>query len=520
VKPLPSGIGLDFSLRVGDPVKALKDAKREALFLVLIPAILLLIVVPAVYATASGLSPAVVALLNDLSGIVDVVLLLGIIALPLAYVRGFYPKGSFSRMIFFILHSLFLVYYIYAVLVFSHLGDGLSGIGVHFDYNEAVLLLMLIPLFSIVVAVGEVVDERKNWKEKLGFPVKRKPLNTASAFLDFNPRTGKLGDAAKACRRSYAFWLVLPLIALSIAAGAIRDTSQIINNLALASEIDSIATAIIPVSIIIVVLSFPWGFYPKGSFGRFVFGIVVTPILVLFVLSVFASGALQRALFNSGISVDLNLVELLLVFYALSFLIVPACELADNRRAWKKTYGRSLKKLSPSKPGLMTDFRVRYAKFLNGAKDGRKAIISFVVLPVVVLVAIRATLQSSDNPLMQQALASLVGLDTKIAIVGFGLAAVMFVRGMWGPGAFSRLMFGLVATLVDVLWTLVLIGGLNTINAEINIPGGFSIDLSPYLNIVLILFVVLAAFSGVRYAMEYARYRAQWLNNRESLVVE
>jgi hypothetical protein len=520
VKPLPSGIGLDFSLRVGDPGKALKGAKREALGLVLIPALILLIAIPAVFAFASSISPSVAALLNDLSSIVDIVLLLGVIALPLAYIRGFYPKGSFSRMLVFILHSLFLVYFIYSVLVCSHLGDGISGVGLHFDYNEAVLLLMLIPLFSIIVAVGEVVDDRKNWEEKLGFQVKRKPINTASAFLDFNPRTGKLGDAARACRRSYTFWLVLPLITLSIAAGVIRDTSDILNNLALASEIDNIATAIIPISVIIVILSFPWGFYPKGSFGRFLFGIVVTPILVLFVLSVFMNGQLQQALFNSGIKVDLSFVELMLVLYALSFIIVPACELADNRRAWKKIYGRSLKQLSPPKPGLMTDFRIRYARFLNGAKDGRRAIILFVVLPILVLVVARAALQSTDNTYVQQALADLHGLDTKLALVGFGLAAVMFLRGTWGPGAFSRLLFGLVVTVVDVLWTLVLIGGLSNVSAQINVPGGYSIDLSPYLGYVLIIFVVLAAFIGVKYAFEYARHREQWVKTRESLVIE
>ncbi len=520
VKPLPSGIGLDFTPRVGDPARAIKDTKRWFLGLVLIPAVLLLVAVPAVYSLAPSLSPAVIALLDDLSGIVDVVLLLGIVALPLTYFRGFYPKGSFSRMTLFILQSLFLVYYIYSVLVYSNLGTGLDGVGLHFDYNEVVLLLMLIPLFSIVVAVGEVVDERMNWKERLGLAVRRKPINTASAFLDFNPRTGRLGDAAKACRRSYIFWMVLPLIALSVAAGIVRDATVITNNLGLASEIDAIATAIIPVSIIIVAISFPYGFFPKGSFGRFVFGMALVPVLVLFVLSVFGNGALQRALFNSDLKVDLSFVQLLIMLYALSFAIVPACEVADGRRAWKKMYGRSLKQLSPSRPGLMTDFRIRYAKFVSGAKDGRKGIISFVVIPVIVLVATRAALESTDNPYMQQALASLVGLDAKLAIVGFGLAAVMFVRGLWGPGAFSRLLFGLVATAVDVLWTLVLIGGLDNVSAQINIPGGFSIDLSPYLGYVLIIFVILAAFSGVKYTMEFLRHREEWSKTRETRVVE
>jgi hypothetical protein len=325
---------------------------------------------------------------------------------------------------------------------------------------------------------------------------------------------------AKAARRSFIFWLVLPLIALSISAGIVRDTTAITNNLGLASEIDAIATAIIPVSIIIVVLSFPYGFYPKGSFGRFVFGVALVPLLVLFVLSVFGNGALQRALFNSDIQVDLSFVQLLLMLYALSFVIVPACEVADNRRIWKKTYGRALKQLSPSRPGLMTDFRLRYAKFVNGAKDGRKAIISFVVIPIIVLVAARAALQSSGNPYVQQALSNLVGLDTKIAVIGFVLAGVMFVRGMWGPGAFSRLVFGLIAAFVDVIWTLVLIGGLTNINAEINIPGGFSIDLTPFLNIILIIFVILAALTGVKYAFEYVRHREEWLRTRETRVVE
>ncbi|HVO77353.1 MAG TPA: hypothetical protein VMS79_00625, partial [Methanomassiliicoccales archaeon] len=129
VKPLPPPIKLDFIPRVGDPNRAIKDAKRWALGLVIIPAALLLILVPAAYTFIHTLSPAQIALLTDLSNIVDIVLLLGIAAVPLAYIKGFYPKGSFSRMTFFIVQSLFLVFYVYAVLVYSNLGSGLSGVG-------------------------------------------------------------------------------------------------------------------------------------------------------------------------------------------------------------------------------------------------------------------------------------------------------------------------------------------------------------------------------------------------------
>jgi hypothetical protein len=68
------------------------------------------------------------------------------------------------------------------------------------------------------------------------------------------------------------------------------------NNQGMADAFKQVLDAIIPFSIAIVIFSFPRGFYPKGSMGRFVFGSIVVLLILFLVNAAFLSGGLERSL--------------------------------------------------------------------------------------------------------------------------------------------------------------------------------------------------------------------------------
>jgi hypothetical protein len=434
--------------------------------------------------------------------------------------RGFYPKGSFGRLTFSLGYVLFLVVYIYLVLVGRGLNDWFFDNGIHFDYDLIVLLIMIIPAFQAIEALGELIDERKPWKARLGFPIKGKQLNVDSMLLDFNPRTGKIGNGAKAAKRSYIGWLLVPFLILSLVSGILDDVTQIANNVALAQEIGDIAGAIAPFALIIIALSFVWGFYPRGSFGRLTFGILKVPFILLLVNAIFLNGALEQALWNSDLKITLGpIIELFLIYAALVALI-PVCELIDYRREWKFKVGRKLRALSAPEKGLLTDFKLRYTRFVEGAKMARRTFRSYIITPVIFILVIRAVLISLNEPILNQALQGLQDLDSVVLSIGLVLVIVQFCRGSYRAGSFSRLCFGLIATGIIVLWTYTFFNGMIRFNTLIGVPDTpIQFDLAPYLQWFLIIMLVWAALKGVRYLIEYIRHRNQWLESRESWVV-
>ncbi len=517
--PLKESLALDFSLRVGIPPMAQREARNKLLLLIIIPALLLLLIPPLV-SSLIDVPFEGLRLFTVLANIAGSLLLLGLALLPIAWMRGFYPKGSFGRLAFSLAYVLFLIAYIFLVLVGHGLNDWFFDNGIHFDYGLMVLLVMIIPAFQAVEALGELIDERKPWKARLGFAITGKQLNVDSMLLDFNLRTGKLGNGAKAAKRAYVGWLLVPFIILSILSGVLDDMTQIANNVALAQEIGKIASAIAPFALIVIALSFVWGFYPRGSFGRLTFGILKVPFILLFVNAIFLGGALEQALWNSDLKITLAPVIELFLIYAALVALIPVCELIDYRREWKFKVGRKLKPLSAPEKGILTDFKLRYTRFVEGAKNARRTFRSYIIIPVLFVLVFRAVLTSLNEPILNQAIQGLQDLDTTVLLIGVVLVVVQFCRGSYRAGSFSRLCFGLIATGFIVLWTYTFVKGMTEINTLISVPDTpVQFDLAPFLQIFLIIMLIWSALVGVRYLIEYGRHRNQWLESRESWVV-
>jgi hypothetical protein len=117
-------------------------------------------------------------------------------------------------------------------------------------------------------------------------------------------------------------------------------------------------------------------------------------------------------------------------------------------------------------------------------------------------------------------------LNTSIFIIGGAMVVVQFWRNSWGRGSFSRMVFGLAATGLGVLWTIILLSGLMSMNTnvQIGIPGtGFALDISGQLNqalqYIFIIAIVFSCLAGVKYFREYLHNRRFWLEDRDKGVV-
>ena len=486
--------------------------------LITIPALLLLLIPPAV-ASLVNVPAEGLRLFSVLASIVGSLLLLGLALLPIAWMRGFYPKGSFGRLTFSLAYVLFLIVYIYMVLVGHGLNSWFFDNGIHFDFDLIVILLMIIPAFQAVEALGELIDERKPWKARLGFAIKGKPLNVDSMLLDFNLRTGKIGNGAKAAKRAYIGWLLVPFLVVSILSGY-------------------------------------WTMWPDRKQCRF------------------GAGDRQDRQCNRTVRLDHNRFELLLGLLSPRFVRTahlrpsqgafhPAVrqrdipewragagvlelELEDRPRPDNRSLpdlrgaggvaadlrahrlpqgvevqGRPETEASErSREGVVHRLQAALYPLRGRAKMARRTFRSYIIMPVIFVLIVRAVLTSLNEPILNQAIQGLQNLDSSVFVIGGLLVIVQFCRGSYRAGSFSRLCFGIIAAVLTVLWTYVFISGMTRINTLVELPGtSFQFDLSPFLQLFLIIMLLWSAIIGLRYLIEYGRHRTQWLDSRESCVV-
>jgi len=465
------------------------------------------------------ISDALRSSLNDLS---TTLLIYGILVSIFGFFRGFYSKGTVSRLLFSEIEALSLGVYFYVLFYTSTFPDVLRQIDIQLDLPFLFLSSLVIPLLIAIMAVGELVDERGNWKKSLGLQVKSGHLDIESKWLDFNPRIGKIGEGARLSLIAYALFIFLPVIFLTLISVTLENI-DFQNNQGMADAFKEVLNAIIPFGILIVLLSFPRGFYPKGTFARVLFGAIVVVLTLMLVDAAFLSGGLEGAFLASGVIIDLNPVLLVILLYATLGFVVVVAELLDNRRKWMKGIGRKVEPWTKDEGQSMAmDFRIRYAAFVSGAKKGKGVFRRYIIYPTIIVVIIIAALKYLNDPTYD---ASLNELQKLIGVtLTFGLLVVLaqFLRASYPKGSVSRLTFGLAVVVFIVIWALQFMGGVvDAIMVTIEAVEGssdISTFINPYLNYLLIPFLAWAGFLAIWYAIQYFSHRKEWADKRAKFI--
>jgi len=513
--PQPRTGGYEFGRHAGDFQSANRTAKIFIMGLVVTPAIVLIFLVFCMRVFDFTDTNAL-ALRNALNDMTQALLLFGVPVLVLSWLRGFYPRGTISRWAFGSLLGLLMIGMFTALLLFTGLQDALSANGFDLDLGRIWLLVLVLMVFVLLRGMGELADERKAWKRQVGIPIMERKLDPNSRALDFSPGTGKLGLGFRASYRTLLKFMVVPVIIIMVVIAILHRAfsdpvgTQLINIL---QQMEDVA---LWYSLPIAAMAFGRGFYPKGSLGRLAFGLLAIVATIIYALALLLNGSLESFLNAQGLIIDLDeiwLLILVLIAFA-SFLRVG--EFLDHRRAWRISVGRPVKPYAEEAPhSLPQDFRPRYGRFETGAKEGRKAVRKYFVSPALIVMIVRAVVvsliasfQMSDLSFITQYLQDIYAI---IVVFALPIIVLVFFRGFYPKGSFSRLCFGWTVAVTIAIWIwAVTLGGKISSNINLGLTSlGINLD---FLGLVY-LFMIASLLWGLYYTAEFFSYRKSWIAN-------
>lgn len=157
--------------------------------------------------------------------------------------------------------------------------------------------------------------------------------------------------------------------------------------------------------------------------------------------------------------------------------------------------------------------------------EADKALLKFVIFPLLIIIILGAVIQSTQgmlqgltdrvggnaNSLFGLGSATLDRLSTLLLFIGLPIAVVSFFKGFYPKGSVSRLTFALIIVALICAWIYVAaLGGHISVSMDVfssNIH--FNLNLEP----LLWLFIFAAALWGIYWAVEAFIYRKDWRQN-------
>ena len=381
----------EFSLGIGSFDEARKSMIVGYLTMVLVPTVILLAFISL---SSPGNTVGARSLIRSMDHMLAIVAELGLPIMLLSWVVGLYPKGSYGRFVSRSMFAILLVVWLAILILESNLQDAFADSGTVLQLDRVLVIVGLIAMFYFGRAINEFGHCRRAWREDIGAKLKIAPLNLKSGFLDIDPHIGKLENGGSSAFWAYIQYLVVPTIVLIGLDSMLADSTFATKDVLIASFNAMFGTVVL-FGGVMVIIRFMRGFYPSGSFGHAIFGLMGIPVLSSFAWMILLGSGIQVALELNHVIVDMNAVMLPVMMFILFMAIFEASELLDNRRSWHQVIGM------PVKPWIMEkkyhsfhDFRRRYASFANGARKGRWVLSGFV-LKILLLIILEAAVVSA-----------------------------------------------------------------------------------------------------------------------------
>ncbi len=150
----------DFRPRYGRLSEGIRTSRKAVLRFVVVPMAVFIIL-------GAALTDVSEAGLGDLQNVFNVIagslLVVGIAITALSFFKGFYPKGSCSRMAFAVLVAVGSAVWVWTIALGGNIDVQISQISIHLNYQPPVLLFVFAALLWAVFAVVELLSYRKDW---------------------------------------------------------------------------------------------------------------------------------------------------------------------------------------------------------------------------------------------------------------------------------------------------------------------------------------------------------------------
>ncbi|MDW5562799.1 MAG: hypothetical protein SA339_06190 [Methanomassiliicoccus sp.] len=458
------------------------------------------------------------AFIDIITNMVGLILLLGIPMVVLAWFKGFYPKGTISRTVFDVSTSLTFVLLIFVIFALSGLPQAARTSDVDFPIWPIVIALALWAAIDVFRAIGEFWDERRPWKIRNGFEVSRKKRSWSahpdSRIYEISPAIGNTSRGLAMAQKTFFRFvtLVVIFVILSLAAGRAAG----VQTGPLFDAMRNMVYLVLLFGSLLTVISFGRGFYPAGSLGRLLVGLLLVPGLFLYVFSTFLTPAVEDACRQAGLIIPFNLVVTLVIVSILFVGFLQVTEFIDARRAWLTSVGRRVKPLKPiKKMTRIQEFRFRFGSTYEGTRWARKGIVRYLYYTTIIIIVILTVIESTGYSIGG---IDLSGLDTNlrqtyifIVLLAIPLAAARAIYGFYQAGSTSKLTFGLIMCLVGASYTyLALQGGHIVRGGDLGrVKAGMAVDFT----FIVYAFLIGWSIFVLMVLVEYLLYRREWVAN-------
>ncbi len=278
----PYRLRIEFDPRYGKMANGVKQAFSTYIVFVLVPTLLVVI--------ASGITDdldlsAPAALQLAYGQMYDCILLFGILLLVLNFARGLYQKGSAGRFAFGLGTIPFTVLFASTILLSTGLEEALQTNGLHIALSDVLPLILIYAFYIVIVEVAILVDNRRRWSRSIGRPVKAWKVDEDERRVhDFRVRHANFTMGTKYGRKGLTRYIVIPSLLIILARALLYSLEEFtsthtgfglptISQAAadLVSRLEMLNVFLILIGLVIAACLLMRYSYPKGSYPRIVF---------------------------------------------------------------------------------------------------------------------------------------------------------------------------------------------------------------------------------------------------------
>jgi len=323
-------------------------------------------------------------------------------------------------------------------------------------------------------------------------------------FGEYDWKFVKLGDGLKSVTLHALKYLVLPLLIVTILYAM---TSQIEDASGFSDLFLQMRALVLLFGITLAALGFFKGAYPKGTYARLTFALAIAILAIFYAWSLLLDGRLQTEIADKMFELDIEQLFLLYLIGALFSLFMQLGEFIDHRRAWwergKQVEPREKEDIKDHR--WHHDFRLRYGSLSNGLKLSKSALFKYTIIPLAVIILIKAGLSSLEIDEIDDLVQSLDDVYYSALLLGIAIAALSFFKGFYPKGSFSRFIPAMAVVLLSMYWTWI-----------VGLEGVFMMEGADVLTFtldytgILLLMVCATGLWGVYYAVELWVYRREW----------
>jgi hypothetical protein len=331
---------------------------------------------------------------------------------------------------------------------------------------------------------------------------------------DLASRYGDLTAGLYGSAKGVVKFIILPIVMILIFS-TLLDGVGTEQMLGLGQALLGLKMLFIVFGSFLAILGLFYEFYPSGSWSRLLFGEVRSIVIMGLGYILLTSSGLQEAIKQIGPDIDmLTLFWLYAVVVGLSMLYIIG-EWIDFRLIWQKNKAeidgvpfiprKGQMAEDPEAHRVWHDFRFRYGRLTKGFRMARSSLLRFVIIPVVVVIIVRAVIASLDTTLTDDLLGALGTMMTLLFFVGIPIAALSFFKGFYPKGSVSRMISSIIIVALLDLWIWYA-----TFQGKIQVDlQMFQMDLNYQPYVLLVIFG--ASLWALYYVVELLSYRKDWI---------